>query len=75
MRYEFAQCIVVSLEGVPRLSRWWEARTIWGRIVNETRNLARQVCRTIVTAYVDGTMQSRAVIMGLTVDICVLACA
>ena len=65
----------MSLEGVPRLSRWWEARTIWGRIVNQTRNLARQVWRTIVSAYVGGTMQLHAVIMGLTVNACVRACA
>ena len=25
-------------------SRWWEARKMWGQLLNITRNLVRQVC-------------------------------
>jgi putative membrane protein len=27
--------------------RWWEARTLWGQLVNSSRNLGRQVCAMI----------------------------
>lgn len=36
--------IVVAFRNSSAYSRWWEARTIWGQIVNSSRNLARQVC-------------------------------
>ncbi|SHK83510.1 putative membrane protein [Chitinophaga jiangningensis] len=31
--------------------RWWEARTIWGAIVNDSRSLSRQVLTLTATAY------------------------
>ncbi len=31
--------------------RWWEARTIWGAIVNDSRTLARQVSNFIQESY------------------------
>jgi putative membrane protein len=37
--------IVVAFRNSSAYSRWWEARTVWGQIVNSSRNLARQVCR------------------------------
>ncbi len=36
--------IVVAFRNNAAYSRWWEARTIWGHIVNNSRTLARQVC-------------------------------
>ncbi len=36
--------IVVAFRNSSAYSRWWEARTVWGQIVNSSRNLARQVC-------------------------------
>ena len=42
--YGSAISIVVAFRNNTAYSRWWEARTIWGQIVNNSRNLARQVC-------------------------------
>jgi ion channel-forming bestrophin family protein len=42
--YGSAIGIVVGFRNNSAYSRWWEARTIWGQIVNNSRNLARQVC-------------------------------
>jgi putative membrane protein len=36
--------IVVGFRNNSAYSRWWEARQIWGEIVNNSRNLARQTC-------------------------------
>ncbi|CAL5224016.1 g6636 [Coccomyxa viridis] len=38
----FALALLITFRTNSCYARWWEARTIWGRIVNETRNLARQ---------------------------------
>lgn len=37
--------------------RWWEARHIWGAIVNDSRTLARQVLTFMETDYKDGNME------------------
>ncbi len=34
--------------------RWWEARTLWGSIVNDSRSFARQVLSFIDTSYDEG---------------------
>jgi putative membrane protein len=39
--------IIVGFRNNSAYSRWWEARQIWGQIVNSSRNLGRQVCATI----------------------------
>ena len=39
--------IVVAFRNSSAYSRWWEARTVWGQIVNNSRNLARQVCASL----------------------------
>ena len=38
--------------------RWWEARTLWGAIVNDSRSFARQVCTLIVPASDDAAERS-----------------
>ncbi|CAK0748372.1 hypothetical protein CVIRNUC_001834 [Coccomyxa viridis] len=38
----FALALLITFRTNSCYARWWEARTIWGRIVNQTRNLARQ---------------------------------
>jgi putative membrane protein len=35
--------IVLGFRNNSAYGRWWEARTLWGAIVNDSRNLARQV--------------------------------
>lgn len=42
--YGSAISIVVAFRNNAAYSRWWEARTIWGQIMNHSRTLARQVC-------------------------------
>jgi len=42
--YGSAISIVVGFRNSAAYSRWWEARTIWGQIINSSRSVARQVC-------------------------------
>ncbi len=39
--------IIVGFRNNSAYSRWWEARTLWGSIVNNSRSLARQVVSTM----------------------------
>jgi putative membrane protein len=41
--YGSAIGIVVSFRNQSAYARWWEARTLWGAIINNSRSLARQV--------------------------------
>ena len=41
--YGSAIGIIVGFRNNSAYARWWEARTLWGQIVNESRSLARQV--------------------------------
>jgi putative membrane protein len=41
--YGSAIGIVVSFRNQSAYARWWEARTLWGGIINNSRSLARQV--------------------------------
>ena len=45
--YGVAIGIVVGFRNSSAYARWWEARTLWGTIVNESRTLARQVLTTM----------------------------
>jgi putative membrane protein len=45
--YGVAIGIVVSFWNSSAYARWWEARTLWGAIVNKSRTLARQVLTTM----------------------------
>jgi putative membrane protein len=40
--------------------RWWEARTLWGQLVNSSRSFARQVTTLIVASTVDHSAQRAA---------------
>lgn len=42
--YGSAIGIIVGFRNNSAYARWWEARTLWGAIVNDSRSLARQVC-------------------------------
>jgi ion channel-forming bestrophin family protein len=39
--------IIVGFRNASAYARWWEARTLWGAIVNRSRTLARQVMTTM----------------------------
>jgi ion channel-forming bestrophin family protein len=39
--------IIVGFRNGSAYGRWWEARTLWGSIVNRSRTLARQIVTTI----------------------------
>ena len=45
--YGSALGIIVGFRNNSAYSRWWEARGLWGQIVNNSRSLARQVCSTM----------------------------
>ncbi len=45
--YGSAIGIIVGFRNNSAYSRWWEARTLWGAIVNHSRSLGRQVCVTM----------------------------
>lgn len=49
-----ALAIFLAFRNSSAYDRWWEARKLWGRLVNESRNFARQIttfaCRTEDTA-------------------------
>jgi putative membrane protein len=42
--YGSAIGIIVGFRNNSAYARWWEARTLWGQIVNSSRSLTRQVC-------------------------------
>jgi len=42
--YGSAIGVVVGFRNNSAYGRWWEARTLWGQIVNNSRSLSRQVC-------------------------------
>lgn len=43
--------IIVGFRNSSAYGRWWEARTLWGAIVNYSRTLARQVMTTMSPEY------------------------
>lgn len=45
--YGSAIGIIVGFRNNSAYGRWWEARGLWGQIVNNSRSLARQVCSTM----------------------------
>jgi putative membrane protein len=45
--YGTAISIIVGFRNNYAYGRWWEARTLWGAIVNRSRSLARQVLTTM----------------------------
>jgi len=53
--------IVVAFRNSSAYSRWWEARTIWGQIVNSSRSLARQLCASLSPNPEISAMQRRII--------------
>lgn len=47
--YGVAIGVIVGFRNSSAYARWWEARTLWGTIVNESRTLARQVLTTMAS--------------------------
>lgn len=47
--YGSAIGVIVGFRNNSAYGRWWEARTLWGAIVNNSRGFARQVTTTIYT--------------------------
>ena len=45
--YGSAIGIIVGFRNNSAYGRWWEARGLWGQVVNNSRSLARQVCSTM----------------------------
>ncbi len=45
--YGSAIGIIVGFRNNSAYGRWWEARGLWGQIVNNSRSLARQICSTM----------------------------
>lgn len=45
--YGSAIGIIVGFRNNSAYGRWWEARGLWGSVVNNSRSLARQVCSTM----------------------------
>lgn len=39
--------VIVGFRNNSAYARWWEARTLWGQVVNNSRSLARQVVSTM----------------------------
>lgn len=50
--------LLLAFKSNQAYDRWWEARTLWGAIVNDTRTLTRQLFTYVNTGY--GTEEERA---------------
>ncbi|MBV9502756.1 MAG: hypothetical protein JO138_25570 [Acidobacteriaceae bacterium] len=42
--------VIVGFRNTSSYARWWEARTLWGQVVNQSRNLGRQTLSMIEPA-------------------------
>jgi ion channel-forming bestrophin family protein len=56
-----ALAIFLAFRNNNAYNRWWEARTIWGSIINNSRIFARQVIANADNAVATGKVSSRAV--------------
>ncbi|GGH21856.1 bestrophin family protein [Mucilaginibacter phyllosphaerae] len=45
--------LLLAFKSNQAYDRWWEARTLWGAIVNDTRSLTRQLLTFVDTPYAD----------------------
>lgn len=57
--YGSAITIIIGFRNNSAYARWWEARTLWGQIVNNSRSLARQVCATLHPARAGDEAEAR----------------
>jgi putative membrane protein len=62
--YGSAIGIIVGFRNNSAYARWWEARTLWGAIVNNSRSLARQAFTTL-SAFADTHGQEEAEVHAL----------
>ncbi|MFD0765703.1 bestrophin family protein [Mucilaginibacter lutimaris] len=46
--------LLLAFKSNQAYDRWWEARTLWGAIVNDTRSLTRQLLTFVDTPYAEG---------------------
>ena len=58
--YGSAIGIIVGFRNNSAYSRWWEARGLWGQVVNNSRSLARQVCSTMRSQLAGGSSDEAA---------------
>ncbi|MGE8049762.1 bestrophin family protein [Pseudomonas monteilii] len=54
-----ALVVLISFRNTSAYNRWWEARTLWGSMVNSSRSLGRQV-RTLIDDDASGTNPLKA---------------
>jgi putative membrane protein len=50
--------VIAGFRNTSAYARWWEARTIWGAIINSSRSFAREVLSMIAAPEADGQTQS-----------------
>ncbi len=60
--YGSAISIIIGFRNNSAYARWWEARTLWGQIVNNSRSLARQVCATIHATHSDDDAEAAEIV-------------
>ena len=65
--YGSAIGIIVGFRNNSAYGRWWEARGLWGQIVNNSRSLARQAVTTMHVPEHDGRVQDEAEVRSLQV--------
>jgi len=66
--------IIVGFRNASAYGRWWEARTLWGAIVNRSRTFARQILTTM-SAEQAATRDERAEIAGVQRELVLLQIA
>jgi putative membrane protein len=50
--------LLLAFKSNQAYDRWWEARTLWGAIVNDTRSLTRQLLTFVDTPYAEGEQKA-----------------
>ena len=50
--------LLLAFKSNQAYDRWWEARTLWGAIVNDTRTLTRQLLTFVDTPYAEGEQKA-----------------
>lgn len=56
-----ALAIILAFRNNASYDRWWEARKIWGGIVNYSRTFGRQVTTMLTTQFLDKDLDSEAI--------------
>ncbi|MFD0794367.1 bestrophin family protein [Mucilaginibacter litoreus] len=50
--------LLLAFKSNQAYDRWWEARTLWGAIVNDSRSLTRQLLTFVDTPYAEGEQKA-----------------